>query len=295
MSHPNDPRQQGWYTGGPGGGNPPVPGYPPAPGNAPVNPPGNAAGAGSKNGVGLWAMILGIVGFIVWPAGVVAIILGILGLRNLNLNRADNKGQTVTGLVLGIFTTIVGFIVSVAIVIALIVGIGATSQDDTGGMHGDSGMQGDSPAEPAQPGSGGDAGGQKASGQELVPGVTMELEPEASGKASEHAAPDRIQGQNPVFLRVHLRNSSDADFAPPYPLITCTYGGGAECPEVFDRSVSPTIDGTDKGFHSSVPAGKDLSFITAYAVPAEQMKSLHLKYEFAIDGQGRRALDFSAG
>ncbi len=93
----------------PGGYPPPPPqpyaGYPPPP----PNPP--------KNGLGLAALVVAIVGLVLcWSvvggviAGVVAVILGFLGRGRVKRGEADNGGIAIAGIVLGFLSIVVGLV-----------------------------------------------------------------------------------------------------------------------------------------------------------------------------------------
>lgn len=55
-----------------------------------------------QNGMGIAALVLGIVGFFTCVTAVLAIIFGAIGISKANAGRATNKGMATAGLVLGI-------------------------------------------------------------------------------------------------------------------------------------------------------------------------------------------------
>ncbi|WP_156037732.1 DUF4190 domain-containing protein, partial [Glycomyces tenuis] len=69
-------------------------------------------GAEPRNGLGTAALVCGIVALALalipalnlftWPLGVLAIVFGAVGWGRVNKGQATNKGQAITGLVLGI-------------------------------------------------------------------------------------------------------------------------------------------------------------------------------------------------
>ena len=99
----------------------PAPDYPP-PGSPPpgsYGPPGSAPGyrgdapAAPRNGLGTAAMVIGIIAV---PAalvlvggvlGIVAIVLGFLGLGKVRAGQATNRGMAVAGIVLGIVALLI--------------------------------------------------------------------------------------------------------------------------------------------------------------------------------------------
>lgn len=109
--HPTQPEYPA-YPGYPAQpGYPAHPGYPAQPGYA-VGPYGGWAPPVARNGAGLTAMIMGIVGavlavscfgaFLGLPLGIAAVVCGIVGLRIARRGEATNRPQALTGLILGI-------------------------------------------------------------------------------------------------------------------------------------------------------------------------------------------------
>ena len=117
---PHDPPQPP-YPPPQGGGNPPQPPYPPPqgggyPGAYPPPPPAPYAGyapppVGPKNGLGIAALIVAIIGLVFcWTVvggiilGVVAVIIGFLARGRVNRGEASNGGVAIAGIVLGLRT-----------------------------------------------------------------------------------------------------------------------------------------------------------------------------------------------
>ncbi|MBW0103136.1 DUF4190 domain-containing protein [Pseudonocardia sp. KRD291] len=109
-------------------------GYPQNPGGYP-GPAGYGAGPRSpKNGLAIAALVLGILALVVTitvigvvlgiPLGLLAVILGIVGVRRVGKGIATNKGVAIAGIVTGAL----GLIASVAVVV-----LGATLFASTGG------------------------------------------------------------------------------------------------------------------------------------------------------------------
>jgi hypothetical protein len=102
------------------------PPYPPQPGQA---PPGGHPAAGypatRRNGMGTAALVIGVVALtlvlllLFAPLGallgLVAVLLGILGLLRVNRGQADNRGQAVAGLVTGGIALLVGVFLTLSI------------------------------------------------------------------------------------------------------------------------------------------------------------------------------------
>ena len=134
MSEPPQPPQYGAYPGGyppppqqPYGGYPGYPGYSGYPGPPQSEP---------KNGLGLAALILAIIGLLLcWSVaggivlGVVAVILGFLGRGRVKRGEADNGGVAIAGIALG-FVAIIAGLVFIPIYIGLFDSVGGTDYID---------------------------------------------------------------------------------------------------------------------------------------------------------------------
>ncbi len=96
----------------------------PQPGYMPVLPPDAPAMTQPQNGMGLAALVLGIVGLVTgwipfvacfgWIACVLAIVFGAIGFSKANGGKATNKNAAIAGLSLGIAGLLIGLILSVA-------------------------------------------------------------------------------------------------------------------------------------------------------------------------------------
>ncbi|MBT2383458.1 DUF4190 domain-containing protein [Streptomyces sp. ISL-11] len=78
------------------------------PASAPYGPGMPGAGPADENGLGIAALVLGIVGTVLSPSvvlgvvlGILAIVFGAIGRSKASGGRATNKGQALTGLILG--------------------------------------------------------------------------------------------------------------------------------------------------------------------------------------------------
>ncbi|MFE0628573.1 hypothetical protein ACFW3D_16570 [Streptomyces sp. NPDC058864] len=119
-AYPGYPAQPGFPA------QPGYPGYPAHPGYA-MGPYGGWAPPVARNGIGLTAMILGIVAavlavscfgsFLGLPLGIAALACGIVGLRIARRGEATNRPQAMTGLILGIISVLLS-----GAMIALLVG-----------------------------------------------------------------------------------------------------------------------------------------------------------------------------
>lgn len=141
MTTPSDPNTPGGYPppqppeGGAGssGGYSPAPqegGYPPGQGGYPPGgyPPGQGAAAGysgaptaARNGLGIAALVVGILAIIgiitVYGAvilGIIAIVLGFLGRSRAKRGEATNGGMALSGAILGLIALIIAVILIIA-------------------------------------------------------------------------------------------------------------------------------------------------------------------------------------
>jgi hypothetical protein len=108
---------------------------PPGPGGGPpLGTPGSGWGGGAersaygsapappiRNGLGIAALVLGILGFLTSfvavgaVLGLVAIGLGVAGLRRVRRREATNRGMAIAGIVLGALATLLGILVAVGV------------------------------------------------------------------------------------------------------------------------------------------------------------------------------------
>lgn len=95
-------------------------------------PPTPASPAVAKNTPALWALILGIAGFVLLPlallTGIAAIVLGAIGLKKAS-DQGTGKGMAGTGLGLGIAQVVIAPIILAAVVFVLVQGLGDAMDD----------------------------------------------------------------------------------------------------------------------------------------------------------------------
>jgi hypothetical protein len=105
---------------GPPAGYPTQPGPPPGQGR----PAGYPTATGRRNGMGTAALVVGVVSLVLVVLllfaplgallGLVAVLLGILGLMRAGRGQADNRGQAVAGLVTGALALVIGALLTVS-------------------------------------------------------------------------------------------------------------------------------------------------------------------------------------
>lgn len=142
--YPGYPGPQGAGPGAPGAPGPHgYPGYPGYPGYQ-----GQGAGYGwpampmaPSNGMGVAALVLGIiaaVGFCLWPLaivlGILAIIFGAIGRGKARRGEATNPGQALAGIICGA----AGIVLGVALLVVLIVVPDDAFEEDGAGAEGGS-------------------------------------------------------------------------------------------------------------------------------------------------------------
>lgn len=94
-------------------------------------------GGSEKNTLGLASMVLGYVGIVVWPAAITGMVMGLVAFRNLKKGVANNRVQTMTGVILGIVMSVVGFFTTlfgVIVIVVMTIGGGAAAIRETGGL-----------------------------------------------------------------------------------------------------------------------------------------------------------------
>jgi hypothetical protein len=111
---PSDPPQYQPQPGQPGGY--PAGGYPQG---------GYPAAGGRRNGIGVAALVFGVVALVLVilllfsplgaQLGLVAVLLGIIGLVRANRGEADNRGQAVAGLVTGGLALLFGIFFTISV------------------------------------------------------------------------------------------------------------------------------------------------------------------------------------
>ena len=111
---PSDPPQYQPQPGPPGGY--PAGGYPQG---------GYPAASGRRNGIGVAALVFGVVALVLVILllfsplgallGLVAVLLGIIGLVRANRGEADNRGQAVAGLVTGGLALLFGILFTISV------------------------------------------------------------------------------------------------------------------------------------------------------------------------------------
>ncbi|MDK7750113.1 DUF4190 domain-containing protein [Brevibacterium sp. UMB10442] len=249
---------------------PSAPGTPGGPGSAggPSYPGGPAGSGGSseKNGVGLWAMILGLGGILFGLlTGLPGAIMGMIGLKNVKNGEADNKGQALTGLIAGIITSIGSLLGGIVVIILLVTGaIGAsagttepTSPQTQGGQ---------------EPGGNGVSGGNSlGKSPEIDNGVNLSVRSKQV-TAGSNVLPTEVQNKEYMFIEVVITNNSDVYYKLPYPIITAELNG-----KQLERVID--VDTQKKRYYdwpSSIAPGEEAAHQTGYVVTGADAKNVKI-------------------
>lgn len=288
---------------------PGAPGAPSSPGG-PSYPGGPLGGSGSsseKNGVGLWAMILGLAGILFGLlTGLPGAIMGMIGLKNVKNGEADNKGQALTGLIAGIITSIGGLIGGIIIVVLIATGAlfsggsgttEPTSPQTQGGQEpGGNGGQNPGGQEPggsggqepggSNGGSGGSGGG-NSSGKspEIENGVNLGVRSKQT-TAGKYTIPTEVQNKEYMFIEVVITNNSDSEYSLPYPIVSAELNG-KQLERVTD------VENQKKGaldWPSSLAPGEEAVYQTGFVASGADAKNV--KVTVSLNG---KKFDFTNG
>lgn len=297
---PTGPGGPGNFGGGPGGpaglgglGGPTGPGGPYG---------GINRGSEEKNGLGLWAMILGIGGLILgFVSGIPAVILGFLGLKAVNEGKANNRGAALTGIITGAIFTVVSIVVGI-IAILIIIGLVNASKEITEGIEnaptsGPNQTQGPNPgggSEPTAPGGsgsnegeggsqgggsqGGSSQGGSTDGVEVETNVKMSMAADMV-RASSTAVPQSIANKEYLLIELTVDNQSDKDYDMPFPLISCE-GVSSSCEMVTDSRTQKT---SILELSKPIPAGESRTIQTGVVVDASEADSAVIVVRLGLD------------
>lgn len=205
-----------------------------------------------KNGIGLTAMILGIVGFVLsliplvgvvaWPLVILGLIFGVIGVERAYRKVATNKGAATAGLVLSALGLVV------CILYAASFGSHVANNAPTGSTPGVT--QDDS--QPAV-----DVGFNQPytfSGGETV---TVSAPAEFS---AENPYMDAPAGKRLVQTTVTVHNGTDRAFNAASVTLTAQHGGQVASQSYLNSDALPNAE---------VPPGGDVSFSTVWEISAE--------------------------
>lgn len=265
---------------------PPQPQQPYAPGQVPGTPP-------VRNGLGIAALVLGIVGsvsgllpFLFWLAavlGVIALILGLVGRSRAKRGEASNKGVATFGAVLGLVSLILSVVGAVLLFKAvdevvkdLDKSVSASSAPAKPGAAGDDAKDDSAKGGTADPAAGGDAGKDAPATEDEPVGETLEgrdsavyddgLEVTVSAAAAytpDAYAVGHTKGNRAYKVSVIVENKTKEKFDTALVTVNARAGeDGVNAEQIYD-------DKTGEGFTGTVLPGKKVTVRYAFDAPVD--------------------------
>ncbi|MBZ4014602.1 DUF4190 domain-containing protein [Streptomyces purpurogeneiscleroticus] len=243
------------------------------PPGAPV-PTGAPAPQAARNGLGIAALVLGVIGalsglipLMFWFAGtlgLLALIFGLVGRGRAKRGQATNKGVALAGALLGIASlilSVVGAVITFTAVKDTVDEINksletSTAQPKSGGSEGEDAA-----------GTGGDS--KDAEGEALHAGDTAEYDTGLSVTVSKATAYNvgefavgHKEGQKAYKFTVQLENKGKEKFDSTLTLVEARAGkDGKAAEQIFDGTVG-------EGFNGKILPGKSASVEFAFDTPA---------------------------
>lgn len=235
---------------------------------APQGPTGAPAPQAARNGLGVAALILGIIGalsgipmILFWlagPLGILALIFGLVGLSRAKKGQATNKGVAVTGTILGALALVLAVVGVIVTVLAVNKAVDEVHQQ-------------------VEQSSGQPKNGSGQSAQDLGPGETAKYNNGVQVSVSK-AAPYTVdpstvvsghtQGNKAYKLTVTIKNTGSKSFDKPL-VQTKARVNGKEAEEVdddkhgilhhdFGNAISPGESASVEMVFDAPPAAKQL-------------------------------------
>ncbi|MBT2445092.1 DUF4190 and DUF4352 domain-containing protein [Streptomyces sp. ISL-36] len=247
----------------------------------------------ARNGLGVAALVVGIVGlvfgiipFLFWLGGilgVLALIFGIIGHGRARKGEATNKGAALTGIILGAVTIVVSLVWLIVIVTAV--------KDVANDMEDEVRKQQKASTAPAEPGAGApDDEPTEAGPATLTFGATHTYEDGVKVTVSKPRpyTPDEFaaghdKGNHAFQVTITIVNGSKKAIDITTALPDARDAEGAQAEQIFDGS------GASEPFTGTLLPGKQAKSSFAYSLPAAADKEMQLEvgpkvldYEHAI-------------
>ncbi|MFC9942320.1 DUF4352 domain-containing protein [Streptomyces pratensis] len=238
---------------------------------APTQTPGTRP---ARNGLGISALVLGIIGtvsglipFFFWLAGIlglIALILGLAGRGRAKRGEATNKGVTTFGAVLGLVSlilSVVGAVLTFKAVDDVVTDINKAVEDTSASAK---------PAAGGGAAGGGAAGGTEGKGETLAAGdsaayddgLEVTVGDPASYTADEFAI-GHTKGNSAYTVSVVIENKGKEKFDATLVSVDARAGeDGVNAEQIFDGTVG-------EGFTGTVLPGKKVTAKYAFDVPAD--------------------------
>ncbi|MFF3122787.1 DUF4190 domain-containing protein [Streptomyces sp. NPDC057908] len=238
---------------------------------APTQTPGMRP---ARNGLGIAALVLGVIGavsglipFMFWLAGilgVIALILGLAGRGRAKRGEATNKGMTTFGAVLGLISLIlavVGAVITFKAVDDAVNDLNKTVSDTTASAK---------PKPGSDSAKGGDAAKKKDTGKALEAGDSAVYDDDLTvtvGDATSYTpdtyAAGHTKGNKAYRFAVVIENAGKEKFDSPLVNVTAHAGqDGVDAEQIFDGKVG-------QGFSGTVLPGKKVTVQFAFDAPAD--------------------------
>ncbi|WP_241242543.1 DUF4352 domain-containing protein [Brevibacterium aurantiacum] len=265
-----------------------------------------SAGSGnstSKNIWGILALIGGIVGILLsiffgigFLFGAAGVIFAFVGLSAIKKGLANNKGMTITGMILS-FIAILFSIISV-IVTLIFGGMFISAFDEAADEQAAEEQEKENPfAEPTtippsepvtDPSESSDSGPEPAlpvesGGVEIGTDLIAAVAVKSDTAADTAAGAEDTNGQIAV-VTVTLKNNSGSDIDMSSAQMSADDGAGKEYADVFESGKYKA----SLVFDTTVPAGGEKTVQLAYGVPSSELDKVHLKLALGEDlGKGK--------
>ncbi|MEU2789338.1 DUF4190 domain-containing protein [Streptomyces sp. NPDC007100] len=230
--------------------------------HAPQPPTGLPPHQAARNGLGVAALVLGLVGalsgllpLLFWLAGILgllALVFGLVGLGRVKRRQAANKGVAVTGTVLGavaLVLSVVGLVITVTAVNDVVKEVNKSVEDAKAKPKDGSGKGG-----PAKNYKGGDT---------AVYGTGLNVTvSKPSPYTPDETAAGHTKGNKSYKVTVRVENKGGKDFAGDLLMVDARAGkDGRTAERIYDDKVG-------SGFNGTLPAGKTATADFAFDVPA---------------------------
>ncbi|MFC9755639.1 DUF4190 domain-containing protein [Streptomyces sp. NPDC056921] len=234
----------------------------------------------ARNGLGIAALVLGVIGavsglipFLFWLAGVlglIALILGLAGRGRAKRGEATNKGMATFGAVLGLISlilTVVGAVITFKAVDDAVNDLNKAVSDTTASAKP---KPGDDSAKGGGADKKGDADKKKETGEALEAGDSAVYDDDLTvtvGDATSYTpdayAAGHTKGQKAYRVAVVIENAGKEKFDSTLVSVSARAGqDGVDAEQIFDNKV-----GT--GFSGTVLPGKKVTVQFAFDTPAD--------------------------
>ncbi|WP_326765985.1 DUF4352 domain-containing protein [Streptomyces sp. NBC_01591] len=232
----------------------------------------------ARNGLGIAALVLGVIGavsglipFLFWLAGVlglIALVLGLAGRGRAKRGEATNKGMTTFGAVLGLISMIlavVGAVITFKAVDDAVNDLNKAVSDTTASAK-------PKPGDDSAKGGGADKGGadKKDTGEALEAGDSAVYDDDLTvtvGDATSYTpdayAAGHTKGQKAYRVAVVIENAGKEKFDSALVSVSARAGqDGVDAEQIFDNKVGA-------GFSGTVLPGKKVTVQFAFDAPAD--------------------------